>query len=90
MTTINPRPKLEAHHLEGAKQCPFCASLESSSQYWTVPEGKSTHQEWAVRCDNCGCFGPNAMTPESALDFWNMRRREFPAPYATDKEINNG
>lgn len=46
--------------------CPFCASRETDVRR-TPPHG------FAVICDNCGAWGPEASGPEDALVEWNER-----------------
>lgn len=63
------------------KQCPFCAS----NQYYTSGKEYSTHYEPYIVCSNCGATGPTGMTIASAIDNWNMRRKEMPAAYFPNK-----
>ena len=73
------------------KQCPFCAGLSltvthAQTRSATDHDGHldvSDHIEHAVMCLNCGAIGPSDLTVERAAEMWNMRRREFPAPYIT-------
>ena len=57
------------------KSCPFCRSRRNRVEHWdvtTIPP--CGHTEYAVMCENCGCFGPNEMNPQRAVDMWNLRR----------------
>jgi hypothetical protein len=63
------------------KPCPFCAYDKARIEKWEVGEGRGKHVEYAVVCENCGCFGPNDLGWSGAVEMWNMRRKEFPAPY---------
>jgi hypothetical protein len=75
------------------KQCPFCASQDVHTlviqkepppgAYWDFPD---KNREYVITCPNCGARGPNEPTINRAMDMWNMRRTEMPAPYVTDKE----
>lgn len=58
------------------KPCPFCA--EDGQEYGSLEvEDLSTPErdEWAVRCQFCGAFGPPADNPEDARQAWDKRAR---------------
>jgi Lar family restriction alleviation protein len=68
------------------KPCPFCGSNHLTGETAIVPgDVKMQQEENRIICLNCGAQGPNELTRQKALDMWNMRRREFPAPYMTKK-----
>lgn len=55
--------------------CPFCESTDI--RFMDDLQGNEAgHQEQYYRywCGNCGCFGPNEITPIRAQQFWNLRR----------------
>ncbi len=61
------------------KPCPFCGSLQVAVVFG------------AVRCGNCGCTGPGAMTDDQACSRWNQRVR-LPVEHQPEKldEIEKG
>ena len=68
------------------KQCPFCASSLWEVDFW-LSGAADSHKEYCIQCLNCGAQGPNNMTRELAIEMWNMRRAEFPKPYADNDEV---
>ena len=60
-------------------ECPFCGAKRCKHIY--INQGD--HLEYAIACENCGAVGPNSLTILSAMDAWNMRRKEMPAPYTS-------
>ena len=51
--------------------CPFCGKSTA------VPGGEKVenHYEYFLWCNNCGARGPNEISPEKALEMWNLRRQ---------------
>ena len=68
------------------KQCPFCASPQSSIEYGVIGNTWNTHREYYVTCNNCGAVGPTDLGESGAVEMWNLRRTEFPKPYTTETE----
>ena len=57
------------------KACPFCA-------YWELTVeaiGRDGPTEFRVGCLNCGATGPNDVTPQRAMQMWNLRRTVHPS-----------
>jgi len=51
--------------------CRFCGTCDYRSAV-TVDLSNLNRDEFAVRCEFCGAFGPPADTPEGARNLWDM------------------
>lgn len=63
------------------KPCPWC-QVESDgliAECWNVgPDSKHITERWAIRCQDCGCIGPEAETCAEAWEKWNTRPLPWP------------
>lgn len=67
--------------------CPFC--WQDAQEVIDIEVESCDLTVYTVKCDDCGCLGPQAMSEITAMHLWNLAPRQRASMYISGESLSD-